>query len=84
MSQGQTIQARIANDFTYHNPMDRGHDFVKIREKAKELALMIADLTPSGREQSTALTRLEEAVMHANAGIARQYPIEVVAQTFQD
>lgn len=81
MSQGQTIQARISNDFTYHNPKDRGPDFVKIREKAKELALMIADLTPSGREQSTALTRLEEAVMHANAGIARQYPVEPVAQT---
>lgn len=49
-----------------------------IREKAKELALLIADTVPAGREQSTALTRLEEAVMHANAGIARQYPAEPV------
>lgn len=35
---------------------------------------------PDGRERATALTRLEEAVMHANAGIARQYP----AQTYPD
>lgn len=69
---------RIENDFTYHNPpKDTIEDFVAIREKAKELALLIATRTPTGREQATALTRLEEAVMHANAGIARQFPVEV-------
>lgn len=75
----QDIHDRINNDFTYHRPpAERAGDFVKIREKAKELAHLIADTTPRGREQSTALTRLEEAVMHANAGIARQYPAERV------
>ena len=80
MSQGQTIQSRINNDFTYHTPpKERAQDFVKLREKAKELAHLIVELAPAGREQSTALTRLEEAVMHANAGIARQYPADKVS-----
>lgn len=75
--QGQTLSARIQNDFTYHRPpAERNSVFVSIREKAKELALLISNEVPTGREQSTALTRLEEAVMHANAGIARQYPVE--------
>jgi hypothetical protein len=73
------IRKRIDNDFTYHRPpAERAADFVKLREKAKELAHLIVNLTPSGREQSTALTNLEQAVMHANAGIARQYPVEPV------
>lgn len=71
------ITNRIRNDFTYHRPPAVMQPvFVSIREKAKELALMIDRLVPPGREQSSALTRLEEAVMHANAGIARQYPVE--------
>lgn len=70
------LTKRIQNDFTYHKPpQEKGQVFVEIREKAKELALMIAENVPAGREQSTALTRLEETVMHANAGIARQYPV---------
>lgn len=73
------LKKRINNDFTYHRPpAEIGPVFVQIREKAKELAHMIVDLTPAGREQSSALTNLEQAVMHANAGIARQYPAERV------
>lgn len=69
--------ARIKNDFTYHRPSaEVAPIFVEIREKAKELALLIAEKVPGGREQATALTRLEEAVFHANAGIARQFPVE--------
>lgn len=75
------ITARIKNDFTYHKPpAEIGQVFVTIREKAKELALLIDRVVPPGREQSSALTRLEEAVMHANAGIARKYPVEPVVQ----
>ena len=73
------LKKRIDNDFTYHKPpTERTGDFVTIREKAKELAHLIVDLSPAGREQSSALTNLEQAVMHANAGIARQYPVEPV------
>ncbi len=68
---------RIDNDFTYHRPpVGCGQDFVDMREKAKELATLMTARVPIGRELSSALTRLEEAVMHANAGIARQYPVE--------
>lgn len=74
---GEDLEQRIENDFTYHRPpAEVGPTFVEIREKAKELARLIANKVPRGREQSSALTRLEEAVMHANAGIARQYPAE--------
>lgn len=73
----RNIADRIKNDFTYHKPpAEIAQNFVTLREKAKELALLFDSLVPYGREQATALTRLEEAVMHANAGIARQYPAE--------
>jgi hypothetical protein len=71
------IRKRIENNFTYHRPpAEKLEVFKMIRETAKELAHRIVDTTPEGREQSTALTKLEECVMHANASIARQYPIE--------
>lgn len=73
----QKLAARIANDFTYHRPpAEVAAHFVSLREKAKELAHLINELVPPGREQSSALTRLEEAIFHANAGIARQYPAD--------
>lgn len=68
---------RVRNDFTYHRPpAEVAPTFVTLREKAKELALLFVELVPPGREQHSALTRLEEAVMHANAGVARQFPVE--------
>jgi hypothetical protein len=79
MQGNDTLRARIANDFTYHcPPPEIAVNFVTLREKAKELAFLIADLVPSGREQSSALTNLEQAIMHANAGIARKYPSKKV------
>lgn len=79
MNDPNSLKARIENDFTYHKPpTEIAQNFVTLREKAKELAFLLESLVPSGREQATALTRLEESVMHANAGIARQYPAEKV------
>lgn len=66
---------RVNNDFTYHKPPPAVHsDFATIREVARNLATIMVLRCPEGRELSTALTNLEQAVMHANAGIARQYP----------
>lgn len=66
------LTKRIENDFTYHPPKeDQAERYVRIREKAKELALVIVNNTPSSREQSTSLTHLETCVMFANAAIAR-------------
>jgi hypothetical protein len=63
---------RIHNDFTYHAPKgDQVERYAQLRDKAKEFALLIVDLTPPSREQSLALTYLEQSVMIANASIAR-------------
>ncbi len=66
------ITERIENNFTYHAPHgDQAQRYVALREKAKEFALLIAELTPYSREQSLAFTQLEDATMWANASIAR-------------
>jgi hypothetical protein len=65
-------QQQIEKAFTFHpSKDDQPERYNRLREKAKELAYLIIELTPHSREQSSALTRLEEAVMHANAAIAR-------------
>lgn len=69
------IRERIINDFTYHPPQgDQAQKYAQLRERGREMALLVAELVPSGREQSTALTKIEEATMWANAGIARTPP----------
>ena len=63
---------RIDNDFTYHAPKaDQPERYGAIRAKAKELAELICRAVPEGQEKALAMVRLEEAVMWANAGIAR-------------
>lgn len=42
-----------------------------IRGAARTMAEQIAKYCPESREASTALTKLEESMFHANAGIAR-------------
>ena len=59
--------------FTYHAPKgDQLPRYTKLRDAARDLAIMIQINTPSSREQSLALTKLEESVMWANASIARR------------
>lgn len=66
---------RLKNDFTYHRPPPEAQGkFVRIRAKALELGELLVDECELGRELSTSLTKLEEAVFHANASIARKYP----------
>jgi hypothetical protein len=68
----QSMLARIENNFTYHAPKgDQLARYQLIRDTAKKLALLLIDNTPVSREQSLALTQLEDAVMWANASIAR-------------
>ncbi len=63
---------KIENAFTYHAPKDgQPEKYQAIRDKAKELAYLIHELVPPSREQSLAMTKLEECSMWANAGIAR-------------
>ena len=66
------LRERINNDFTYHAPTgDKVAAHEAIRDAAREVAHLIVDVTPAGREQSLALTNLEQAVFWANAAIAR-------------
>lgn len=59
--------------FEYHPPNDRKIEkHEEVRRRLFEVALWIRNEIPSGREQATALTKLEEAMFWANAGIARR------------
>ncbi len=63
---------RIENNFTYHKPTeDQAVRYVNIRNHAKDFAYVIENACPDSREKSLAMTKLEEAVMWANAAIAR-------------
>lgn len=62
----------IEKRFTYHAPKPgQPERYGAIRDAAKAFAELINTKTPASREQSLALTKLEESVMWANAAIAR-------------
>ena len=62
----------IEKNFTYHPPKgNQPERYERIRNKAKSLASSIDVYCPDSREKSLAMTKLEEAVMWANAAIAR-------------
>lgn len=68
----QHMQEEIDRRFKYHPPKDdQAERYEGLRGAAHRLATMIVHLVPPGREQSLALTKLEEAIMHANSAIAR-------------
>lgn len=63
----------IQNRFCYHKPSpEQVVVYEKLRNGALVLARLYAELLPDCREAATALTRLEEAAMHANAAVARR------------
>ena len=65
-------QERMKKDFTYHPPKpDQVPRYKEIRETFAAVALGLMQNCPPSRERSLALTALEEAVMWANASIAR-------------
>jgi hypothetical protein len=58
--------------FTYHAPKgDQADRYQEIRAAAKTFAQLICDESPASRERSHAINKIQEAVMWANAGIAR-------------
>jgi len=64
-------RAEIDAWFTHHPPDEHQiARYKKIREKAKELAVLITDHTPVCPDQTAALRKLRECVMTANAAIA--------------
>ncbi len=68
------MNAQIAHNFKYHPPSETSPvDHARIRDKAKELALLIDEILPpaSAREKATAITHVESAMMWACAGVCR-------------
>ena len=62
----------LENRFTYHPPKgDQPRLYQDIRDAGRALAEIIDVRAPDGREKALALTKIEEAVMWANAAVAR-------------
>lgn len=62
----------LSNRIKYHRPDEDGiARIAAMRAHALGWSKDIIDKVPAGREQSLALTKIEEALFWANAGIAR-------------
>lgn len=75
MITAQEIKDRV----NYHPPNEeakRLHGVV--RKQIEETMLILAASVPEGREHSTMLTKIEEAMFWANAGIARNHDLLAV------
>lgn len=58
--------------FTYHPPKKgQPAQYQRIREQAKRFAQLVVAEAPDSEERVVAIRRIEEAVMWANAAIAR-------------
>lgn len=69
MREGLEIEKR----FTYHPPKDgQAAKYTLLRNQARDFACLINYNCPPSRERSIAITKLEEAIMWANAAIARR------------
>ena len=66
------MQPDLKNRFTYHAPKEgQPAKYENLRKNALAFAELIDAMCPESRERSLAFTALEEAVMWANASIAR-------------
>jgi len=73
----RSLLNEIDERFAYHpaTPVT-GPKHDDVRRLCRQLALELVDLTPASREQSLALTALQEAMMWSNAAIAIHTPAE--------
>lgn len=63
---------QLENRFMHHPPKgDQAERYGKIRKTICAAAAIVVDLTPCSPEQARALNALDEAMMLANAAIAR-------------
>jgi len=68
----EKMQKRLDNDYVYHAPnADQQERYLILRQGGKQMAELIVLNSPPSREQSVALTLLEQVIMEANAAIAR-------------
>lgn len=67
------MSINIDTRFDHNVPTpERAARHVAVRAACKQLAAEIVERTPVGREQSLAITALEETLFWANAAIARE------------
>lgn len=72
MTEHSKVSEQLENNFKYHTPTPQKQEkYQLLREAGKSLAYMIKDFAGDNRESSLAITKLEEAIMWANASIAR-------------
>jgi len=65
-------QSEIENNFKYHAPTPKQVGiYGKLRSNGKDFVEYINAICPDSREKSLAITKIEEAIMWANAAIAR-------------
>lgn len=76
----------MIHNLTNHPPRHDSivHRFETLRSHAKDLGSAIIALTPASREQSLALTNLEQTVMWAVAAIARNQDAIVPSGSLED
>lgn len=65
-------QEQLRNRYTYHAPFgDQAKRYEAVRMEGWRLARFILSACPPGRERAMAETHIDEAIMCANAAIAR-------------
>lgn len=73
-------QKKLENGFTYHHPLPGQKErYELIRNLARHYTDLLTQICPASRELSLSITNIEQAVMWANAAIARNEtePIEL-------
>lgn len=69
----------IEDRFGYHRATtDTAQTHAQVRIGFQSHAIALDELLPDGREKALAMTALQEAMMWANAAIARQDPVDTV------
>lgn len=68
----------LVHRFAFHPATtdEKRNEHTSVRTHCLELAQFINEKVPEGREKSLAITKLEEVMMWANAGIARNNELD--------
>lgn len=69
----------ISKPYAYHKPSPRGlEQITKLRQHFSDTARLVKEVCPPGREQSIAITKLEELAMWAVRAVVFNDPLSEV------